>query len=291
MLLTPSCDALVKISYDEALDQAVFSTRLTKSLINLMLAEATEEFSNLYEKQKLPSDAPRGYIVRTGVEKLLLQFAFDFFLSTIIANKCDFSPGHYKSSSTNILSSATPLGFHLGIGKRQAQHLRFRQIDTEKTFYFLRRRSAKEEKFICGSQFDRGLRYFITALNMPLRQEGLKAILLLSTIEALLTKDERELPKAAIEARIRALLGPSIEKEIGQLRKLYRFRSDFLHGKSNLGVWVGESFLLHPKEGDKEMIMFRGEYAAKAQAIATQLLQEFVLREASDISFATVVAD
>lgn len=214
---------------------------------------------------------------RTLFDDLTL-FSHICVVSGILAQQGNFFPRSYVAL---ISTRDTPLyrDFPIYISMKHLQPERYflEQLDLAETISFILKAS---ENGNLGklNPFVRGLNYLIKALSHHYHSAS-TLLWAVSAIECFLTDPSERATTGLLTGRLQALLkGENEDNAVGEFRKLYRFRSNFLHGAQDIPVWLGGA-LIFPKGLQKpEQTLGTLEESSTAVAIALKVAQKMIQR-------------
>lgn len=214
---------------------------------------------------------------RTLFDDLTL-FSHICVVSGILAQQGNFFSRSYVAE---ISTCETPhyTNFPIYISMKHLHPERFflEQLDLAETISFI---LGASENGDLGelNPFIRGLNYLIKALSHNYHSAS-TLLWAVSAIECFLTDPSERSTTGLLTGRLQALLkGENEDNAVGEFRKLYRFRSEFLHGAQDIPIWLGEA-LTFPKGLRKpEQTLGTLEESSTAIAIALKVAQKMIQR-------------
>lgn len=223
---------------------------------------------------------------RTLFDDLTL-FSHICVVSGILAQQGNFFSRSYVAVISN---RDTPLykNFPLYISMKHLQPERFylEKLDLAETISFILK-ASENGNLRELNPFIRGLNYLIKALSH--RYHSASALLwAVSAIECFLTNPSERSTTGLLTGRLQALLeGENEDNAVGEFRKLYRFRSEFLHGAQDIPIWLGGA-LIFPKGLRKpEQMLGTLEESSTAIAIALKVAQKMIQRRMVKLEWET----
>lgn len=212
---------------------------------------------------------------RTLFDDLTL-FSHVCVIAGVLAQQGDFFSRSYAAViSTRDTPRYTNFPIYISMNHLQPERFLLEQLDLAKTISFIL--AASESGNLRDlNPFIRGLNYLVKALSH--HYHSASALLwAVSAIECFLADPSERSTTGLLTGRLQALLkGENEDNAVGEFRKLYKFRSKFLHGAQDIPIWLGEA-LTFPKGLKKpEQILGTLQESSTAIAIALKVAQKMI---------------
>lgn len=226
------------------------------------------------------------FLNRTLFDDLTL-FSHICVVSGFLAQQGNFLPRSYDAETS---TRGTPLyrNFPIYVSMKDFQPERFslEQLDLAETITFILK-ASENGNLTELNPFIRGLNYLIRALSHHYNSAS-TLLWAISAIECFLTDPSERSTTALLTGRLKALLeGENADNAVGEFRKLYKFRSSFLHGAQDIPIWLGEA-LTFPKGLRKpEQMLGTWKESSTATAIALKVAQKMVQRRMVKLEWET----
>ena len=190
----------------------------------------------------------------------------NFFSRSFVTETSTRRPPHYSN-------------FPIYISMKHLQPERFflEKLDLAETISFILE-ASENGNLKELNPFIRGLNYLIKALSH--RYHSASALLwAISAIECFLKDPSERSTMGLLTGRLQALLkGENEDNAVGEFRKLYRFRSEFLHGAQDIPIWLGGALVFPEGLRKPEQILGTLEESSIAIAIALKVTQKMIQR-------------
>ncbi|MGV6889300.1 hypothetical protein ACTYEO_08620 [Rhodophyticola sp. SM2404] len=223
---------------------------------------------------------------RTLFDDLML-FSHICVVSGILAQQGNF----FSRSNAAVISNRetrryTDFPIYMSMKHIQPERFSLEKLDLAETISFVLK-ASENGNLRELNPFIRGLNYLINALSHG-HHSASTLLWAVSAIECFLKNPNERSTTELLAGRLRALLeGENEDNAVGEFRKLYRFRSNFLHGAQNIPIWIGGA-LLFPKGLQKpDQTLGTLQESSTAIAIALKVAQKMIQRRMVELEWET----
>lgn len=223
---------------------------------------------------------------RTLFDDLTL-FSHICVVSGILAQQGNFFSRSYVAEiSTRSTPRYTNFPIHISMNHLQPERFFLEQLDLAKTISFILKASDNGNLRVLNP-FIRGLNYLIKALSHHYHSAS-TLLWAVSAIECFLKDPSERSTMGLLTGRLQALLkGENEDNAVGEFRKLYRFRSEFLHGAQDIPIWLGGALVFPEGLRKPEQILGTLEESSIAIAIALKVAQKMIQRHMVKLEWET----
>lgn len=223
---------------------------------------------------------------RTLFDDLTL-FSHICVVAGILAQQGNFFPRSYVAvTSTRDSPHYTDFSIYINIRHLQPERFFLEQLDLAETISFIFK-ASENGNLKELSPFIRGLNYLIKALSHHYHSAS-TLLWAVSAIECFLKDPSERSTTGLLTGRLRALLkGENEDNAVGEFRKLYRFRSDFLHGAQDIPIWLGGALIFPQGLRKPEQMLGTLEESSTAIAIALKVAQKMIQRRMVKLEWET----
>jgi hypothetical protein len=234
-------------------------------------------------KTRFSDDTLTGFVLFADLLRDLEYFAGVMAISGHISNMAPFRAE--KLFTHTAIREPLLTNFRLRPSAMMRDKSKFapRNLVLETVFDHLIRKSDNSSNK--ESPFLRAIAYYVKGLKQS--EPITRLIWFIATIESILISNQERSSLTLIVERARAALKDMPSDLTGDIRKLYKIRSDFLHGSKNLRVELGGSELYPRGEIEPQCLMWYHEEADIAKSIAHSLIQILIMKNVDQLKFAT----
>lgn len=275
-----------------------FSVRLAKPSIAIYLNRSRELLEEINPKKDLANCDWRS--IRNGYSTRSLYFNRvlhdDLFLiakvaiiGNLVSQGVPLLP-RYEVADFSTYRDPMHIRFDLSFNPKalNSTQYKLRPLDLYETIKFiLDAGKARRNGRICS--FSRGLNYLVRGLGK--RNDDTSTIIwCVSALECFLSKPEETGSRGLLEARLSAVFrGDNEGAAIGDFRKIYRFRNEFLHGNQDIPIEIGGAALFPENIERPSQVLGEPSLAGSATALAVKVAQRMVEDQNFDFHFETTI--
>jgi len=206
----------------------------------------------------------------------LTLFSHICIVSGIVAQQGNFFSRSY-SAKTSTRNTPDYVKFPIYLNKTHFKPERFslKKLDLAETISFILK-ASENGNLKELNPFIRGLNYLIKALSH--QNHSASALLwAVSAVECFIKDPTERSTTRLLTERLRALLkGENEDNAVGEFRKLYKFRSAFLHGSQDIPIWFGGALIFPKSLQEPKQMLGTSEQSGTAIAIALKVAQKMV---------------
>jgi len=270
-----------------------FSLRLSKMIVNEVKDSAVVRFStaesvppeSIFQRYSVPNDV-RPITFNRMVFDSLTEFATAAALSLFLDDRqevnIEYIVDHLASRDRFLYR-----GFRLSppqLRLLDADAYQRSALDARVRFVLDAWQSSKSDHL---SSFLRGLGYFARSLEYGPRDQSGRIVWAVAAIEALLTVRQERGSTELLASRLSAALSDKDGAVRGSFRKLYAFRSDFLHGNLDIPVIIADDHFMPSSPVKPGLALGENDLAITATTFCRQLLRKMIDQQRTEFRFRT----